>query len=203
MGQSEFVTRYGDRGEDEFSPQGGTIPQQLLMMNGELLKKRTEDNLIGNAATQIAALASTDEKAIETADLACLSAGRRGRNGPDFAERCKARAASNVASGWRTCIGPYSTAPNSHGTTRSKTVASWLSGGSGTGQCRLADALGRSAGPPRRTSTSRASAIRDIAVAGGRRKPVGNVRSASRRGDRGRDACDSHSRQGHPVGRRF
>ncbi|HVU89493.1 MAG TPA: DUF1549 domain-containing protein, partial [Pirellulales bacterium] len=73
VGQSEFVTRYGDSGEDEFAPQGGTVPQRLLLMNGELLKKKTEDNLVGNAATQIAALASTDEKAIETAYLACLT----------------------------------------------------------------------------------------------------------------------------------
>jgi hypothetical protein len=87
VGQSEFVTRYGDRGEDEFSPYGATIPQQLLMMNGELLKKRTEDNLIGNAATQIAALASTDEKAIETAYLACLTRRPSGDESAHFAER--------------------------------------------------------------------------------------------------------------------
>ncbi len=73
VGQAEFVKRYGDSGEDEFSPQGGTVPQRLLLMNGELVKKKTENDLIGNAATQIAALASTDEKAIETAYLACLT----------------------------------------------------------------------------------------------------------------------------------
>ena len=87
VGQSEFVKRYGDRGEDEFSPQGGTIPQRLLMMNGELLKKKTEGNLVGNAATQIAALASTDEKAIETAYLACLTRRPTADETAHFAER--------------------------------------------------------------------------------------------------------------------
>jgi hypothetical protein len=87
VGQSEFVTRYGDRGEDEFSPQGGTIPQQLLLMNGELVKKKTEGNLIGNAATQIAALASTDEKAIEIAYLACLTRRPNADELAHFAQR--------------------------------------------------------------------------------------------------------------------
>ena len=32
--QNEFVTRYGDSGEDEFDGRTGTIPQRLLMMNG-------------------------------------------------------------------------------------------------------------------------------------------------------------------------
>jgi hypothetical protein len=73
VGQAEFVKRYGDSGEEEFSPQGGTIPQRLLLMNGELVKDRTKENLVANAATQIGALASTDEKAVEIAYLACLT----------------------------------------------------------------------------------------------------------------------------------
>ncbi|MBI2827415.1 MAG: DUF1549 domain-containing protein [Planctomycetia bacterium] len=73
VGQSEFVKRYGDSGEDEFSPQGGTIPQRLLMMNGELVKDKTKDSLIANASTRVAVLASTDEKAVEIAYLTCLT----------------------------------------------------------------------------------------------------------------------------------
>ena len=42
VGQAEFVKRYGDSGEEEFAPQGGTIPQRLLLMNGELVKKKTK-----------------------------------------------------------------------------------------------------------------------------------------------------------------
>ncbi len=81
IGQSEFVKHYGDSGADEFAPQAGTIPQRLLMMNGKLVHEKTKDSLIGSAATQIAVLASTDERAIEIAYLVCLA--RR----PEPAER--------------------------------------------------------------------------------------------------------------------
>lgn len=72
-GQNDFVKRYGDAGEEEFSPEGGTIPQRLLMMNGGEIENRIKDNIVSNAATQIAALASTDEKAIEVSYLAALT----------------------------------------------------------------------------------------------------------------------------------
>ena len=41
-GRNDFVRRYGDTGEDEFDARGGTIPQRLLLMNGELVQKRTD-----------------------------------------------------------------------------------------------------------------------------------------------------------------
>ena len=37
---NEFVKRYGDSGEDEFEGRGGTIPQRLLMMNGDMVRER-------------------------------------------------------------------------------------------------------------------------------------------------------------------
>ena len=43
------------------------------MMNGSLVKDRTKENLINNAATKIAQLSPTSEKAIETAYLATLT----------------------------------------------------------------------------------------------------------------------------------
>jgi hypothetical protein len=70
---NEFVQRYGDRGEDEFGEGSGTIPQRLLMMNGQLVQERTKDDLIGNAVTRIAALAKDDERAIDSAYLAVLT----------------------------------------------------------------------------------------------------------------------------------
>jgi hypothetical protein len=73
IGQSDFIKRYGDLGEEEFSPQGGTIPQRLLMMNGKQLQDRIGQNLLANAATQIAVLAPNDEKAVETAYLAVFT----------------------------------------------------------------------------------------------------------------------------------
>ena len=71
--QADFVKRFGDSGEDEFAERTGTVTQRLLMMNGQLIKERTKDDLINNAATQIAILAGTDEQAIETAYLSVLS----------------------------------------------------------------------------------------------------------------------------------
>lgn len=72
-GQTEFVNRYGDSGAEEFELHGGTVPQRLLMMNGEIVKEKTSDNIVLNASTRIAALAPTDEKAVETAMLAVLT----------------------------------------------------------------------------------------------------------------------------------
>ena len=70
--QNEFIQRYGDTGEDEFEDRAGTIAQRLLM-NGKLVKGRTEPNPIFNAATRIAILAPSDEKAVETSYLTVLS----------------------------------------------------------------------------------------------------------------------------------
>ena len=49
-GRNDFVRRYGDTGEDEFDARGGTIPQRLLLMNGEIVRERIKDDLF-NAAT--------------------------------------------------------------------------------------------------------------------------------------------------------
>lgn len=72
-GQNDFIKRYGDLGEDEFAAQGETIPQRLLMMNGGQVEERIRENLVSNAATQIAALAPNDAKAVETAYLCALT----------------------------------------------------------------------------------------------------------------------------------
>ncbi|PHS00785.1 MAG: hypothetical protein COA78_23485 [Blastopirellula sp.] len=71
--QQDFIKRYGDSGEDEFAIQGGTIPQRLLMMNGKLVKERTSNNPLFNAASRIAMFSPDDETAIETAFLATLT----------------------------------------------------------------------------------------------------------------------------------
>ncbi|MBI1904496.1 MAG: DUF1549 domain-containing protein [Planctomycetia bacterium] len=71
--QGQFVERYGDVGEDEFGFRAGTIPQRLLMLNGELVKDRTEENIVSNASTQIASLAPDDKLAVEAAFLACFT----------------------------------------------------------------------------------------------------------------------------------
>jgi hypothetical protein len=68
----QFVKEYGDLGDTELLDRGGTIPQRLLMMNGELAAGPTNSNPI-NAVGRIATFASTDEKCVETAYLACLT----------------------------------------------------------------------------------------------------------------------------------
>lgn len=87
IGQNDFVQRYGDAGEDELAAHGGTIPQRLLMMNGELVHNQTKESVVGNAASQIAALAPSDAKAVETAYLAVMTR----RPSPREAERFEAR----------------------------------------------------------------------------------------------------------------
>jgi hypothetical protein len=70
--QNDFVKRYGDSGEDEFGGRGGTIPQRLLMMNGQLIHERIKSGPF-NASTRIAWLAPNDPRAVESAYLAVLT----------------------------------------------------------------------------------------------------------------------------------
>lgn len=85
--EKEFVQRYGDAGEDELDDRGGTITQRLLMMNGDLVKGRTEPNPIMNAATKIAILSPDDETAIKTAYLAVLTRNPKPQELSHFAAR--------------------------------------------------------------------------------------------------------------------
>ncbi len=72
VGEQNFVKRYGDSGEDEFDGVGGTIPQRLLMMNGDLVRDRTKPEIL-NAAFRIASFAPTDRAAVEIAYLTTLT----------------------------------------------------------------------------------------------------------------------------------
>ena len=71
--QGNFVKRYGDSGEDEFGSQGGTIPQRLLLMNGEIVSNHIAKNPFVNASTRIGSLAPDDAVAVETAYLAAFT----------------------------------------------------------------------------------------------------------------------------------
>ena len=72
-GERDFLRRYGDIGEDELSTTTGTIPQRLVLLNGNLVHEKINDNLVMNASTRIAALAPDDPTAVETAFLAVLT----------------------------------------------------------------------------------------------------------------------------------
>ncbi len=91
--QYEFIVRYGDLGEDEFDDRGGTVAQRLLMMNGELTRKRTDHNPLINAASRIALLSPSDEKAIETAYLCVLTRRPTDTERSHFLEAFKQQAA--------------------------------------------------------------------------------------------------------------
>ena len=69
----DFLKRYGHLGEDEFGSKNGTIPQRLLMMNGEVVQDHLKANPIMNASTRIGTLAPDDASAIETAYLAIFT----------------------------------------------------------------------------------------------------------------------------------
>jgi hypothetical protein len=70
--QNEFVTRYGDNGEDEFEGRGGTIPQRLLLMNGKMVREKIKNDP-SNASTRISMMAPDDARAIEVAYLTVLT----------------------------------------------------------------------------------------------------------------------------------
>ena len=70
---NDFTKEYGDRGEDEFISQNITLPQRLIVMNGELLGDQVNGNPVANASTQIALLAASDEQAIKAAYLSTLN----------------------------------------------------------------------------------------------------------------------------------
>ncbi|HEV7281702.1 MAG TPA: DUF1553 domain-containing protein [Pirellulaceae bacterium] len=72
--ENDFVQRYGDKGENEFVDRGGTIPQRLLLLNGELLDGVTdEENFFMLAGARIASLAPDVETAVETTYLCTLT----------------------------------------------------------------------------------------------------------------------------------
>ncbi len=71
-GRNDFVKRYGDSGEDEFDSRAGTIPQRLLLMNGEIVRDKIKDGFF-TAASRIADLAPDDKSAVEAAFLGVLT----------------------------------------------------------------------------------------------------------------------------------
>lgn len=70
--QSEFTDRYGDAGADELETRIGTIPQRLVMMNGDLVTEKSGDGPFRTVA-RVALLAPNDSAAIETTYLATLT----------------------------------------------------------------------------------------------------------------------------------
>ncbi|WP_395743858.1 DUF1549 domain-containing protein [Prosthecobacter sp.] len=70
---NNFVKRYGDSGEDTFEDAGGTIPQRLLLMNGNMISDNTGNNPLVNASTRISMLAPDNASAVEAAYLSIFT----------------------------------------------------------------------------------------------------------------------------------
>lgn len=70
---ANFVKRYGDSGEDTFDDAGGTIPQRLLLMNGNMISDNTRVNPLLNASTRISMLAPDNVTAVEAAYLSVFT----------------------------------------------------------------------------------------------------------------------------------
>jgi hypothetical protein len=69
--QTEFVDRYGDFGKDEFILRSETVTQRLLMLNGQMLRDRINNDLL--APNQVAWLATSDERLAKVIYLTCLT----------------------------------------------------------------------------------------------------------------------------------
>jgi hypothetical protein len=90
-GVNDFTKAYGSRGEDEFFEQSVTIPQRLLMMNGQFLSERIDNNPIMNAATRISGLARDDQTAVSTAFLSTLNRPATAQELEVFTQRLKGK----------------------------------------------------------------------------------------------------------------
>ncbi|MGL4462527.1 MAG: DUF1549 domain-containing protein, partial [Planctomycetia bacterium] len=70
--RNDFIDRYGDADEEELSPRAGTLPQRLLLMNGQVAGERIEADFL-NAAWRVGRLAPNDAVRVETAFLVVLT----------------------------------------------------------------------------------------------------------------------------------
>ena len=70
---NDFLERYGDLGENEFSKDGITIPQRLLMLNGDMLREAGELNPVLNATGHINLFARDNPQAVNTLFLCLLN----------------------------------------------------------------------------------------------------------------------------------
>ena len=70
--QNEFVTQYGDLGDNELDERSGTLAQALLRMNGKLASDALRTEPL-NASSRIVNFADTDAKCLETCYLVALT----------------------------------------------------------------------------------------------------------------------------------
>ncbi|MDA8743607.1 DUF1549 and DUF1553 domain-containing protein [Rubripirellula amarantea] len=73
IGNSDFVKRYGDVGEDEFDNESITISQRLLVMNGELTRDLIDFNPVMNVTAHAEMFSRDDQHLVENIYLSVLN----------------------------------------------------------------------------------------------------------------------------------
>ncbi|MEM1226345.1 MAG: DUF1549 domain-containing protein [Planctomycetota bacterium] len=71
--RNDFLKRYGDLGEDEFTSEAITLTQRLTMLNGKLVDQYSKWNPVFNASAHVGIFASDDSMAIRTLYLSVLN----------------------------------------------------------------------------------------------------------------------------------
>ncbi len=71
--RNDFLTRYGDLGEDEFENETTTIPQRLVLLNGKLTSEVSQWNPVLNTSAHVGMFASNNSAVIESLYLANLN----------------------------------------------------------------------------------------------------------------------------------
>ncbi|MCO8124041.1 DUF1549 and DUF1553 domain-containing protein [Stieleria sp. TO1_6] len=84
---NDFLKRYGDLGENEFSNDGVTIPQRLLLLNGKMLREAGGSNPVLNTASHINMFAADDRQAVDTVFLCVLNRYPHAHERDYFAQR--------------------------------------------------------------------------------------------------------------------
>ena len=70
---NEFITRYGDLGEEELKAESVTIPQRLLMMNGKLSRESIRANPFLAATSHLSMFSNDRDELIDNAYLCVLN----------------------------------------------------------------------------------------------------------------------------------
>ena len=192
--QNDFIERYGDAGEEETTPHDGNIAQRLLMLNGEVVHKEIKSDL-ATTARHLASLTPNDESAVDLAFRLTLARLPRSRRTNETG-----RVHSNGRKSRRGFRRPDVVAGQQHGvlmesvtlsTTRRRFCLAAAASPFGL-------AVGRTHRRRRRQAARRQSEVVDPPLARRRSEPIGDVRSASRHGNRRADAGDSN--QGSWIG---
>lgn len=71
--RNDFLTRYGDLGEDEFENESATIPQRLVLLNGELTSETSSWDPVFNTSAHVGMFAADDDALVESLYLAVLN----------------------------------------------------------------------------------------------------------------------------------